>query len=100
MSTWMRKGGDNFQMFLKHRIKLHPGEDAANLVGEYIDYITPIKVGLEERITFVNKPKAPGNCVCNQSKKYPCAGVSLSPPTFTIIVSLILIWTILNMKSL
>ena len=50
MSTWLRKGGDNFQMFEKKRIKLYPGEDAVNLVMEYIKKTQPIAVGLDERI--------------------------------------------------
>eukprot|EP00112_Aurelia_sp_Birch-Aquarium-sp1_P006842 Seg1748.4 transcript_id=Seg1748.4/GoldUCD/mRNA.D3Y31 product=5'-nucleotidase protein_id=Seg1748.4/GoldUCD/D3Y31 len=49
-STWLRKGGDNFQMFEKNRIKLYPGEDAVNLVMEYIKKTQPIGIGLDGRI--------------------------------------------------
>lgn len=86
MSTWMRKGGDQFQMFLKNRINLHPGDDAVNLVAEYIDYLEPIRTGIDERITFVTKPKVPDHCNCNTSKPYVCSGMSLSPPSKTMMV--------------
>ena len=86
MSTWMRKGGDQFQMFLKNRINLHPGEDAVRLVAEYIDYLEPIKTGIDERITFVTKSKVPDNCNCNTSKPYVCSGMSLSPPSKMIMI--------------
>ncbi|XP_065056302.1 snake venom 5'-nucleotidase-like [Rhopilema esculentum] len=90
MSTWMRRGGDNFQMFVKHRIKLHPGEDAVRLVAEYIDYIDPIRTGVDERITFVKKPKLPSNCVCNNSKPYTCGGMSSSAPPSLLMLVMIL----------
>ena len=86
MSTWMRKGGDQFQMFLRNRINLHPGEDAVRLVAEYIDYIQPIKTGIDERITFVTKPKVPDTCNCNTTKPYVCSGISLFPPSKLIAV--------------
>ncbi len=75
----MRRGGDNFQMFLKNRSKLHPGEDAARLVAEYIDYATPIVTGIEERIVFVKKSNQSGNCTCNKLKKYCSRVMSMSP---------------------
>lgn len=88
----MRKGGDNYQMFLKNRIKLHPGEDAVRLVAEYIDYLSPIRTGVDERITFVTKPKVPPNCNCNISKPYVCGSMSLSPPSSMMVLALILAW--------
>ena len=77
-------------MFVKHRIKLHPGEDAVRLVAEYIDYIDPIRTGVDERITFVKKPKLPSNCVCNNSKPYTCGGMSSSAPPSLLMLVMIL----------
>ena len=104
MSTWMRKGGDKYQMFLKNRIKLHPGEDAARLVAEYIDYLEPIRTGIDERITFVTKPKVPGgNCTCNNvhtvytTKPYVCASISLLLPSNLMVLGLIMAYLFLYM---
>eukprot|EP00794_Sanderia_malayensis_P002835 gene2835-3278_t len=79
MSTWMRRGGDNYQMFLHNRTKLHPGEDAVRLVAEYIDYATPIVTGIEERIVFVKKPVPKGKCTCDKLKKYCSRVMSMYP---------------------
>ena len=53
-STYYSRGGDNYQVFPKHTIRRHAGELATSLVSEYIKQMTPIIIGTEERIKFVN----------------------------------------------
>ncbi len=92
MSTWMRRGGDNFKMFLNNRSKLHPGEDAARLVAEYIDYATPIVTGIDERIVFVKKSNSTsGNCKCSQLKRYCSSVLSLCPSALSLFASFIVL---------
>ena len=79
-------------MFLKNRIKLHPGDDAVRLIAEYIDYLSPIRTGVDERISFVTKPKVPPNCNCHQSKPYVCGSISSSSPSIVMVLGQIMAW--------
>eukprot|EP00112_Aurelia_sp_Birch-Aquarium-sp1_P003774 Seg1425.2 transcript_id=Seg1425.2/GoldUCD/mRNA.D3Y31 product="Snake venom 5'-nucleotidase" protein_id=Seg1425.2/GoldUCD/D3Y31 len=61
IASFIAGGGDNFQVFVKHSIKRHPGNLAATMVADYIKSESPIITGEEDRITFVTstpKPKS------------------------------------------
>ena len=67
IASFIAGGGDNFQVFVKHSIKRHPGNVAATMVAEYIKSESPIITGEEDRIMFVTSTPKPKSAASNIS---------------------------------
>ncbi|XP_065065306.1 snake venom 5'-nucleotidase-like isoform X2 [Rhopilema esculentum] len=79
LSSFIADGGDNYQVFVNHTMKRHPGNVASTMVADYIKTESPVIIGEEDRIMFASPSPPPSPQPSASPSPQPSASPSPQP---------------------